>query len=101
MTLREKVAQMVFARAEPLAAAPSPADSARARLRRWAAAGVGGVELTGGPAGAVAALADTLHRAPAPPLVAARAVRGLGVLFTGAAELPELEGIAQLGDPVL
>ena len=99
MTLRQKVAQMVFARAEPIGAAPG--DSARARLLRWAGEGVGGVELTGGPAPAVAALTDSLRRAPLPPLVAARAVRGLGPAFPGATELPAVEGLAQLGDSVL
>jgi CubicO group peptidase (beta-lactamase class C family)/beta-glucosidase-like glycosyl hydrolase len=101
MTLRAQVAQLVFARAEPLAPAPSPADSARARLLRWARAGVGGVELIGGPAASVAALVDTLHAAPLPPLVAARAVQGLGAAFPGATALPAVEGLAVLGDTAL
>ncbi|MFL5383586.1 MAG: serine hydrolase [Longimicrobiaceae bacterium] len=101
MTLRQQVAQLVFARAEALAPAPSPADSARARLLRWARSGVGGVELIGGPARAVAALVDTLRAVPLPPLVAARAVQGLGVAFPGATALPAVEGLAVLGDTAL
>jgi beta-N-acetylhexosaminidase len=101
LTPRQKIAQMVFVRDEPLAAAPSPADSARARLLRWAALGVGGVELTGGGSRAVVSLTDSLRRAPLPPLVAARVVRGMGSLFPGATELPAVEGVALLGDSAL
>lgn len=101
MTLRQQVAQMVVARVEPLAGAPAPDDSARVRLLRWARSGVGGVELIGGDARAVAALTDSLRRVPLPPLVAARAVQGLGVAFPGATELPGVEGLAVLGDSAL
>lgn len=101
LTPRQKVAQMVFVRDEPLAAAPSSADSARARLLRWAAMGVGGVELTGGGARSVVSLTDSLRRRPLPPIIAARAVRGMGALFPGATELPAIEGIALLGDSAL
>jgi CubicO group peptidase (beta-lactamase class C family)/beta-glucosidase-like glycosyl hydrolase len=101
MTLRERVAQMVVARVEPLGEAPSPADSARVRLLRWARGGIGGVELIGGEARDVSALTDSLRLVPLPPLVAARAVQGLGVAFPGATELPGVEGLAVLGDSAL
>ena len=101
MTLRERVAQMVVARVEPLGDAPSPGDSARARLLRWARGGIGGVELIGGEARDVSALTDSLRLVPVPPLVAARAVQGLGVAFPGATELPGVEGLAVLGDSAL
>ncbi|HEX8245821.1 MAG TPA: glycoside hydrolase family 3 N-terminal domain-containing protein, partial [Longimicrobium sp.] len=98
MTVRQKALQMLVARAAPLAAAPAPGDSSRARLRRWATAGVGGVEMTGGDGGAVAALADSLRRLPLPPLVAARMERGAGPSFAPATELPSTDGLMGVGD---
>lgn len=101
MTLRQKVAQLVMLRVPPLAAAPAPGDSSVPRTMRWAREGIGAVELAGGDAGAVAALADSLRRLPLAPLLATRADRGIGGRFAGATELPSADGLAVLGDTEL
>ncbi|HSU15402.1 serine hydrolase [Longimicrobium sp.] len=101
MTTRQKVAQLLMVRAAPLTPSVPPGDSSRARLLRWATDGVGGVEMTGGPARTVAALADTLRKLPLAPLVAARLDGGAGRVFPGATELPSAEGLMVLGDAEL
>ena len=98
MTTRQKVAQLLVVRAPATALAPSPEDSSRARLLRWAREGLGGVELPPGDARAAAVLADSLRGLPLPPIVAARAERGLGGTFRGATELPSGDGVALAGD---
>ena len=101
MTTRQKVAQLLMLRPPATVLAPVPGDSSRARLMRWAREGVGAVELPAGDARAAAALADSLRAAALPPLIAARAERGMGSSFPGAAELPSADGIALLGDAEL
>jgi beta-N-acetylhexosaminidase len=101
MTLRQRMAQLLVVRAAPVSPSVAPGDSARVRLARWAAEGVGGVEMTGGPARAAAALADSLRRLPMAPLVAARLDGGAGRLFGGATELPSAGALMVLGDAEL
>ncbi|HEX6746988.1 MAG TPA: serine hydrolase [Longimicrobium sp.] len=98
MTVRQKAAQLLVVRAGPVAPAAAPGDSSRARLLRWATAGLGGVEMTGGDARAVAVFADTLRRLPLAPLIAARMERGAGPAFGGATELPSPDGLMALAD---
>ncbi|HEX8692072.1 MAG TPA: serine hydrolase [Longimicrobium sp.] len=94
LTLRQKAAQLVAARAGPAA----PSDTALARLRRWVRLG-GGLELAGGSATAWSArVAELGHGAPLPPLVAARAERGLVPRFADATELPAPAALALAGD---
>jgi CubicO group peptidase (beta-lactamase class C family)/beta-glucosidase-like glycosyl hydrolase len=97
MTTRQKVAQLLVVRAPPLSLAAAPGDSSRARLRRWAMEGLGGVEMTGGPASAATALADSLRRMPLAPLVAAR-MDGGARAFIGATEFPSAGALMVLGN---
>jgi CubicO group peptidase (beta-lactamase class C family)/beta-glucosidase-like glycosyl hydrolase len=88
MTVRQKAAQLVVARAH------APADTA---VRRLARAGVGGVEPVGRPAASAAALLRALRReSPLPPLVLAR-VDG-GRVSADAPEAPSLPGLLLAGD---
>ncbi|HET7463194.1 MAG TPA: serine hydrolase, partial [Longimicrobium sp.] len=101
MTTRQKVAQLLMVRVPATALAPSPEDSSRARLLRWAREGLGGVELPPGDARAAALLADSLRAVPLPPILAARVDRGIGGTFRGATELPSADGVALAGDEEL
>jgi len=100
LTTRQKVAQLLMARAPASALSAAPGDSSRVRLLRWAGEGLGAVELPAGPAPAAAALADSLRGLAMAPLVAARVDRGLAA-FAGATELPSADGVALLGDEEL
>jgi hypothetical protein len=98
MSARQKVAQLIMARAPSAVLAPAPGDSSRARLLRWTREGLGAVELPSGDAKAVTALADSLRATPLPPLLAVRGERGLADAARGATELPSADGMALLGD---
>ncbi|HET6229165.1 MAG TPA: serine hydrolase, partial [Longimicrobiaceae bacterium] len=91
-----KVAQMVVAREDAgmLEGGGSP------ELRRWVSVdSIGGVVVTGGAAGAVAAMLDTLGRHSALPLLAAAEMdRGAGTSIAGATELAPGAATGAAGD---